>query len=209
MPKILYPPFLELSLEETDKFWKNIFEDIAFGIFPSGTYIDNGLYISKMKHAEFRIPYNNLPKDELLKKVKTLLQTKLNIHSSSELINKQKYISNRLGEQPILTWNEIRKKNIKDILIENYVIEMSNKYKLTPVQSRKLLSLITIGLQFKFLTPKDIHFDTKIQTINGIEYRDGEFYFNHLIDRITEQDVVLDNMVCLRDLWMKYNNTIE
>ena len=41
-------------------------------------------------------------------------------------------------------WGSIRKKNIKDLLIEQYVVRMKNKHNLTLSQSKYLLSIILL-----------------------------------------------------------------
>ena len=40
--EIVYPIFLECFQYITDKFWLNIFEDLAYGKAPYGTYISKG-----------------------------------------------------------------------------------------------------------------------------------------------------------------------
>jgi hypothetical protein len=69
------------------------------------------------------------------------------------------------------TWGNIRKKNIKDLLVERYVIDMKNKYLLSLKQSKHLLSVIFIAIVFKVIVSKDIQYsDGKIQHIDGIEF---------------------------------------
>ena len=50
---IIYPIFLECSQFITDKFWENIFEDLAYGKSPYGTYISKGSLTCKYKDKEF------------------------------------------------------------------------------------------------------------------------------------------------------------
>ena len=70
------------------------------------------------------------------------------------------------------SWSNIRKKNIKDLLIESYIIDMKNKHCLTIKQSRTLLSLIFIGMVFKVITVKDIVYENGcIKNIEGISFK--------------------------------------
>ena len=44
---------MECSQFITDKFWENIFEDLAYGKSPYGTYISKGSLTCKYKDKEF------------------------------------------------------------------------------------------------------------------------------------------------------------
>ena len=68
-------------------------------------------------------------------------------------------------------WVNIRKKNIKNLLVERYVVDMKNKHSLTIKQAKYLLSVLFIAIVFKVITSDDIEYsDGKIQNINVIEY---------------------------------------
>jgi hypothetical protein len=90
-----------------------------------------------------------------------------------------------LGCNLKVEWVDIKKKNIKNSLIENYVIEMKQKYNLTENQMKKLLSDIHLGFQFKLLTNKDVEYDIencKITNIQGFEFNNKKVKFKTTID---------------------------
>ena len=51
--EIVYPIFLECLTFAEDNIWKNIFEDLAYGIAPYGTYISKNFLCCGYKDKEF------------------------------------------------------------------------------------------------------------------------------------------------------------
>ena len=148
---IIYPIFLECSQFITDKFWENIFEDLAYGKSPYGTYITKGSLTCKYKDKEFIYKIEKKDVKTLYTEVYVLLSKKLGLLSHQDKLNKKidfENIENEIKEGR-KNWTSIRKKNIKDLIIENYVISMKNKFSLNIKQAKYLLSIIFIGMVFK------------------------------------------------------------
>ena len=86
---------------------------------------------------------------------------------------------NSIGQSIIntkLTWSSIKKKNTKDTLIEEFVINMKAKYKLTFKQSRILLSELNTFFCLKVLSSKDVVYkEGSINSINGVTFKKGSF----------------------------------
>lgn len=122
--KILYPIFLEVSQLSKDIFWIYLFENLAYGITPFGTYIDNNIIYCRIKGKQFNFNFNNKTSINIFKLLKKLLQDKLKLTSEIDYYSKKKKFDNLLKSQKYANWKEIKKKNIRDILIENYVIEI-------------------------------------------------------------------------------------
>ena len=113
-----------------------------------------------------------------------MLTQKLGILSSSE--HNQKRILFEKLEQSIREkredWCKIRKKNVKDLIIEKYVVTMKIENDLSYVQARKLAAIIFLSLQFKTITNKDINYeDGEINSINGISFKNGKIVLNKTI----------------------------
>jgi hypothetical protein len=51
--EIVYPVFLECCQYADDIFWENVFEDLAYGKPPYGTYISKGFLCCSFKNKEF------------------------------------------------------------------------------------------------------------------------------------------------------------
>jgi hypothetical protein len=206
---IIYPIFLECFEFITDKFWENIFEDLAYGKCPYGTYINKGSLTCKYKDKEFIYKIEKKNPQTLYNEVYNLLTKKLGLLSHQDKINKKldfENIDDQLKESR-KNWNSIRKKNIKDLLIENYVISMKKKYFLSVKQCKYLLSIIFIGLIFKVFTIKDINYqDGKILDINGIEFKKKEIILKKDIYDIkcATNNIIIEDKNLMSTNWYKY-----
>lgn len=180
MPKkheIVYPIFLECCQYSEDAFWENIFEDLAYGKPPYGTYISKGFLTCSYKTKEFTYKIERKDPKILHDDIMELLSKKLGVLSQKEKVKKR--LAFNKVEKDIKTsrqdWGSIRKKNVRDTLYEKYVIEMKHKHKLNIKQCKYLLSIIIISIMFKTISTKDIEYeDDRIRNIKGIEFEDGE-----------------------------------
>jgi hypothetical protein len=208
--EIIYPVFLECSALAIDKFWENIFIELSYGRTPYGTYISKNFLCCNYKGKEFSYKIENKDVEQLHNDIYQLLNTKLGLLSQNEKLKKRinfDDLEENIKESR-KTWVNIRKKNIKDLLIENYVIKMKNSYELTFTQSKHLLSFILISIIFKITTAKDIDFrDGQIHSIKGISFKDKEviidkdLYDTENMSRATQ--IVFDKKM-MSDNWMKY-----
>jgi hypothetical protein len=109
-------------------------------------------------------------------------------------------------------WTEIRRKNIKDLIIELFVARMKVEHSLTIKQSRYLLSLIYISLIFKVLLAKDINYsDGRIENINGITFSKNTInviknIYNFETGCNTE---ILEDKKTLSESWLRYVNDLN
>ena len=73
--ELLYPIFLECCQYTSDIFWENIFEDLAYGKTPYGTYVSKNFLIcnNKKKNFSYKITFNDpktLPNTPFWQRVK-------------------------------------------------------------------------------------------------------------------------------------------
>jgi len=211
---IIYPIFLECSQFITDKFWDNIFEDLAYGKAPYGTYISKGSLTCKYKDKEFIYKIEKKDPEILYNEVYVLLTKKLGLLSHQDKINKKIDFQNIEDEikEGRKNWNSIRKKNIKDLLIENYVITMKNKYLLTIKQAKYLLSIIFIGMIFKIISVKDIEYrDGIITKIEGINFKKKEIILEKDIYDVkyNVSNILIDDKNLMSFNWEKYLEALK
>ena len=207
--EIIYPIFLECCEFSEDTFWKNVFEDLSYGKCPYGTYITKDFFCCNYKNKEFSYKIEKKEPEILYNDIYELLSKKLGLLSHKDKIKKK--IDFSILEDEIKenrkNWSNIRKKNIKDLLIENYVIEMKKKYSLSIKQSRELLSSIFIGMVFKVITVKDIDYsDGIIKNIDGISFKKKQIIFERDIydfDINITPYIIVDKK-SMSDNWEKY-----
>ena len=207
--EIIYPIFLECCEFSEDTFWKNVFEDLSYGKCPYGTYITKDFFCCNYKNKEFSYKIEKKEPEILYNDIYELLSKKLGLLSHKDKIKKK--IDFSILEDEIKenrkNWSNIRKKNIKDLLIENYVIEMKKKYSLSIKQSRELLSSIFTGMVFKVITVKDIDYsDGIIKNIDGISFKKKQIIFERDIydfDINITPYIIVDKK-SMSDNWEKY-----
>jgi len=187
---ILYPWFLECCSETNDKFWKNIFEDLAYGIAPCGTYIYKNFLCFKTKNNDLithKLERENKSNTQIFNIIYNSLKNDLGLLSNFDNNKKKMEIKNiqQINKQKRENWNTIRKNNIKNNLLEQYVIDIKNKYKLSLKKTKRLLSVIFINLMFKNITAQDIIIcNGKIQNIKGFVFIHKDFKFNNFSHNI-------------------------
>ena len=105
----------------------------------------------KGKEFSYRVD-PNIPVPQLFKEVKTILKSKLGIQSSSDILSSREKFektSERLALNECNDWNLIKKKEVKCLLLENFIISQSKS--LNRMQQKKLLSSLMLAIQLKII----------------------------------------------------------
>ena len=211
--EIVYPKFLECCEFTTDNFWKYIFEDLAYGKTPYGTYITKNFLCCNYKGKDFSYKIDNKKSAETIyNDIYNILYKKFGLLSENEKLRKRENFDKKEKEIKSLnnSWQMIKKKNIKNIIIENYVLNMKKKYSLDNKKTKQLLSIIIIGLILKTINSNDIEYkNNKIINIKGIHFEtnsiilDNDIYnfsLNNSAD-IIEKKIMSEN-------WDKFINNL-
>jgi hypothetical protein len=212
--EIIYPVFLECCEFSLDTFWSNIFEDLAYAKTPYGTYINKNFLCCSYRNKEFSYKIERKDPKTLYTDIYNLLTEKLGILSHKEKIKKRAdfHKTELRIKETRQEWGNIRKKNIKDLLVERYVIDIKNKYSLSIKQAKYLLSVIFIAIVFKVITSKDIEYnDGKIQNIQGIEFLKKKIIIKrdiYNIDVNFSPEIFTDKKTMV-DNWEKYLNVLR
>ena len=208
--ELQYPTFLDASKHATDTFWKYIFEDLAYGRTPYGTYIVKNFLCCNYKGKEFSYKIDDEKNGkQLYDDLYDILHNKfglLSMEDKQQLRTKfdQNHDATLLHN---VAWGNIKKKNIKHLIIENFVIEMKKKYNLSLSQTKELLCYIVIGMVFKTIQNDDIeYYDGKIHSINNFTFEKNNYKVaKHILNYDTNQTIQQSiNKKKMIDNWDKY-----
>lgn len=208
--ELVYPFFIECSLLTNDPFWKGIFEDLAYGIAPYGAFITRGFIMCNYKDKEFVYKIVKKEPVEMYNDIYNLFTTKLNIISSEELAIKKRNIERY--QEDITDWSLIKKKNVKDNMIEAWAISMKNKHGLTLKQTRYLISLVFLALVFKVITSKDITLkNNAIESISNVSFENGKIILKGELynNQASHSPEIVTDKLNMSDEWEKYLTTLR
>ena len=213
--EIIYPVFLECCQFTIDVFWQNIFEELAYGKTSYGIYISKNFICCNQKKKEFSYKIENKEPQVVFNELYNILKNKVGLQSHQEKLNTRKAfndLEDETNKNIKNNWGSIKKKNMKELLIELYVTKMKNKYFLTLEQSRYLISIIYIGIIFKVITKKDINYSNgEIVHIDGIDFDRKRVILNKDIYsvEITFDVPVESAKRTMADVWNKYIQNLK
>jgi hypothetical protein len=212
--EIIYPIFLECCHHTDDTFWENIFEDLAYGKSPYGTYISKNFLCCSYKKKEFSYKIEKKDAKIMYTEVYNLLTNRLGLLSQREKVQKRKAFTD--VEDTIKDsrkkWSDIRKKNMKELLIELYVTRMKNKHSLSIKQAQYLLSVVLIAMVFKVISSEDINYNNgRIDSIEGIDFAKKQVLIKRDLYNIEVNfapHIVIDKKL-MSDDWGKYLESLR
>lgn len=174
--ELRFPVLLECRKYTTETFWYHVFEDLAYNKPPAGVFFSNNhiCFNSKTKSKKFSYYISNDDVETLYKDIYKLLKENVGLLSPNEILetnSKMKGVDFMNSD-----WLSIRKKNIKDMFIQTFVIEQKQKYNLTIPQARDLMDTLRRHFTFKTLNINNILFEKgKIKNIEGLRFTDRNF----------------------------------
>ena len=214
--ELIYPIFLECCKYTDDIFWKYIFEDFAYGKTPYGTYITKNFLCCNYKTREFSYKINTDKSPEVLyNEIYDILFNKFGLLSNKDKVKKRELFDStqkEIDNQQLSNWNSIKKKSVKNILIENNIIEKKKKFNLSFNQIKKLLSIIVIGIIFKTISSADIDYsNSKINNINGFTFSNKKIHMNKNIydfNFMTSPRIINEKKL-MSDNWEKFLGNLK
>lgn len=218
--EIIYPFFLECCEYANDMFWETVFEKLAYAKCPQGTYISKDYLCCGYRGKEFSYKIERKESKILYTEIYTLLTEKFGLFSKKEK-DKQRmlfYETEKKNNYSKENWKDIRKKNIKDSLYEQYVLRMKNLHNLDYKQCRYLLSLVLLAISFKILTSKDIVYENgKIKEISIFSFSKKENQTEIIVNknfydfeiRNNEENIEIESKKYFDDNWKRYLNSIS
>lgn len=177
---VIYPIFLKcIDYIENDTFWRETFEELSYGNCYQGSYINKGFICSNVKGKEFVYKFIDKEPEKIYQDVTKLFKEKLNIMSSNDrkiLIDEFEEVEKNLKAIKNTEWSEIKKKSLKDILFQNFLINSKKTFELSDYQLKKIYNSINLGLMLKSIKNSDIIYeDGEIKEIKGIVFSKGKY----------------------------------
>lgn len=176
---VQYPVFLKCCQYLSDPFWVYLFEDMAYGKCPYGVIIQDKCVYCILRGREFTYALeDDKSAEDLSRELCQILSNKLQILSQQDhfRFRNECQLHTKQYMESIQTWNDIRKKNLKDILLEKYSLAQKAKYRYSNHLTRTLFAIIFIGLQFKTILHRQIEYKHhSIQRIQGIKCEPKRF----------------------------------
>lgn len=169
--EIVFPFFLHCCQETDDIYWKCIFEDLSYGKAPYGVYFTKGFMCCGFKGKEFSYKIDgNKPPPELFNEIKQLLIDNIGIRSNEDRAKQmEKFDKNNEDNfiSKIDNWADIRRKEIKHLLLEKYIVSLSKEKKWQRVKTKKIIASILLALHLKVIHPS--HITIKKGNITNVE----------------------------------------
>jgi hypothetical protein len=168
---LLYPIFLKCCTHLFDPFWIYLFEDLAYCKCPYGIIIQDNTIYSIQKNKEFSYCFIDKDPKIIANELCEILSTRLNILSEKDHLYRRNYYVSYYENlmNNITSWNEIKKKKFKDLLLEQFVLNVKKEKNYSWLLTRQLFSILLIGIQFKTILAKHIYYKNgQIHNIDGI-----------------------------------------
>jgi hypothetical protein len=203
---VVFDEIYKCSLIEDNKEWKQLLNDMARNICPKGiTVVENTtIKCNNSKKGFISYIFSNKEPEENLKNIKDLLKNFVNIDKNilTDFFSK---VYQNTGHY--LEWRKIRKKNIKEILLQNYAIEFASKNSLCSKYVYKCL--YTALFLDKTHNSNDIEFENnKIKNICDFQVENGIILNNREYIKEAEKNKKKEVDNILHTLWESYILTL-
>lgn len=174
--KVIHEHFEKCSQFTLDQYWKQVFKDCARGKFPKNTMynINNSMFHIKGKKEEIYI----LTEDPKLdfQELKRLFSDELNMRSEQDkkhILDKMIGIRKQIEDSYQGDWKQLRKKNVKDAILRDYILIMEYKYNLNEAELQQLWKTITLGVSYNWINDKTIIYnDRSIDEITNLKFNE-------------------------------------
>jgi hypothetical protein len=208
-----FPILLEVSLRHNNTFWSEVFKKLAYGRAPYGCYVTSSSFlVSTNKGHEFTYFIGDQDKspDAIGNELIDILKKKMNFMSISDRLRKLDVFRNTKRKLKDKLWRskwvDIRRKKLKDQIIEMYVLKLQESSSLSLRSIKYLLAAIIIGLIFKTIEPDSI--EMKNGTITSIPSLKlvGNNWCLETVDRsenIKIHHISVKPKKTLHDIWVK------
>ena len=116
------------------------------------------------------------------KETYNILKNKFGLSSKNDKIDNKlafEISESQIFKDTCCDWNSIKRKNIRLLFIEKYIINKCKQYNINISDQIKLINIIFLGINLKTITKNHIIFDNfKIKDITCITFENGKYHLN-------------------------------
>lgn len=219
---VLYPIFEKCADLTDDKFWQYIFMDCARGKFPRSFSFKNNLLTYRKTNKMFRLEISNSA-SEVFTATIDFFQTKGGIMSAQDRKKIKKQEEEKILEvlDHEMTWKDVKTDKMKDILIGEFVLSLTQKYELNGGERKELITTIRKGFMLKYFTSSNIEMENgRIVEIDGLivdeetkeSSIDPDFIFGKPIKQYLGLGIEIEESkpeINFLENWEKYLSSLE
>jgi hypothetical protein len=174
---IIHPLFIQCChYVHHDEFWKEVFENMAYNKCPFGVFIHNNTMCCTVKGKEFSYALRSHNIEQTTNDIIDLLRSKTLILSQYDHVQQRLKLQKAFDTyfDGLTSWNDIKKQSMRVNLLQRYVLHQSAHYKYSMAFTRRFFSLLFVGLQFRMIVSRHIHYSHgRIRHIDGLECLPG------------------------------------
>lgn len=167
---IFFPLFEKCTKFTLDTYWQKVFLDCSKNRFPVNMSYDssnNDLFVRE-NGKTIRHPLSGLTETDVFLKMMEVFRT-MGIHSTREIKN---YIDSlEKEEEAPNSWTKVKPKKAREGLLLNFIKRKSLELKLSKQETKKLTSVIMVGLQLGEIKCSNIHIDGEIKDIDCVKIK--------------------------------------
>jgi hypothetical protein len=176
--KVVHEIFEKCSELTDDEYWVSVFKSCAREKFPRGFQYKNGMLIHRKGSKTIRVLIPDSVSEALSASI-SFFKSAGGLMSVTDKKKLQKEEENRLLEQTSseeITWKDIKIERIKEVLISEFISDLSIKNGLDENQKKELSTVIKVGFILKCFGSKNIIMDKgKIIEIQGLTRSETKF----------------------------------
>ena len=219
---IINPIFETCASLTEDIFWQAVFMDCAIGKFPRGFTFKNNLLTHKRGSKLTTLEISNSPTDVFVVTM-NFFQVTAGMMSEKDRQKLQMKEEEKLLEEvdTDISWDKIKKENLKEVLITEFITDISERMNFTEEEKKELTTTIKKGIMLKCFNANNIIMsEGKIIEIDGLiyneetrEYEIDEIYMPQKNSRkdyelgIEKADKKPD--INFLEIWKKYLESLE
>lgn len=172
-PIVVHSIFQECAQMTTDPYWLEIYESAALGKFPRGFLFKDGYLTYKRgtKITKLFVPSNVTEAFPLCTNFFTSTAGLMSIEDQERAKRDYEIHTQECSTVQNYTWNDIKSKRLKQLLLGTFIAELAKMYDLTPKEKNEASTLINLGFFLGYFQSCHVIYESgRIRCITGLQY---------------------------------------